>query len=223
MFQIHLIFAQQIAGIRAFELFKGNEVLAIKSKKRFIQGCREFLLIGAILLNFINIACVSAKTGGVTTGSENDVDQLKNLASFDADEFALSGCNDTLFRYMKKKNVVPKSMKFDNQTAAYEYQSSDAIIFIPKEVNLHNDGKFILLYSIVTDLRAFDFTKPFYGKTLSEVEGFFKANFAGSKSVGYTVNPSKKSITLDTEATDIEFHSNKDRINRIDFQCSNNE
>jgi hypothetical protein len=223
MFQILHIFTQQLAGISVFELLKGNEVRAIKSQKRFIQGYRELLLVGAILFNFSNIACVNAKNPGVTTRSENDIDRMRNPTSFDADQFALSGCNDTLLRDMKKKNVVPKSMKFDNETAAYEYQSADAIIFIPKEVNLHNDGKFILLYSIVTNLRAFDFTKPFYGKTLSEVEGFFKANFNGSKSVSYKVNPSKKSITLDTEATDIEFHSNKDRINRIDFQCSNNE
>jgi hypothetical protein len=200
-------------------------VPAIKSKKRVIQGYRELLLIGAILFNFSNVACVSAKNRGVATRGENDVDHLKDLKSFDADQFSLSGCNGTLLRDMKNKNVVPKSTKF-NDEAAYEYQSADAIIFIPKRMhveNLQNDSRFILFYSIVTNLRAYDFTKPFYGQTLSDVEGFFKANFDNSKSVVYTVDPGKKSITLHTESTDIELHSKKDKIDRIDFQCANND
>jgi hypothetical protein len=193
-------------------------VLAIKSKKRFIQGYREFLLVGAILLNFSNIACVSAKNGGVTTGTENDVDQLKNLASFDADKFALSGCDDTLLRDMKNKNVVPKRIKYDDRIAAYKYQNSSGMIFIPKHLDPHNNTGFVLFSSIVTNLKAYDFTKPFYGKTLSEVEGFLASNLDGSK-FDYTINPSQKSITMHTEGTDIEFYSNKGGIYRVDFQC----
>lgn len=198
-------------------------VLAIESQKRFVQGYRELFLVSAVLFNFSNIACVSAKNRSVPTLSENDPDPIKTRASFDADQFALRGCNDTLLIDMKNKNVVPKSTKFDDQLAAYEYHSADAIIFIPKDVNPQNDSKFILLYSIVTNLGAFDFTKPFSGKTLSEVEAFFKAKFDGSQSVEYTVNSGKKSITLHTEGADIEFHSHKDRINRIDFDCSSHD
>jgi hypothetical protein len=197
-------------------------VLAIKSKKRFIQGYRELLLIGAILLNFSDIACVSAKSGGATTGSDNDVDQLKNLASFDADQFALSGCDDTLLRDMKNKNVVPKSVKYDDRIAAYKYQNAGVMIFIPKHVNPHNNTGFVLFSSIVTNLRAYDFTKPFYGKTLSEVESFLASNLDGSK-FDYTINPSQRIITMHTEATDIEFYSNKGRIYRIDFQCDSHD
>jgi hypothetical protein len=105
---------------------------------------------------------------------------------------------------------------------AAKYQNADATIVLPKRPNPDNHTGFVLFFSIVTNLQAYDFTRPFYGKTMSEVESFFKASNFGA-SAGYTLEPDKYTIRLSTEGVDMEFHSNKDVINRIDFYCDSHD
>jgi hypothetical protein len=197
----------------------------IESRKRFIRGYRNFFLAGAIFFNAGNIERVSAEDRDATAWSKNDTSQINSLASFDAEQFSLSGCNSTLLRDMKKKNVVPKSIKYNNE-AAYKYENADATVFVSKNLNpqvSRDDSWFSLFDTVVTNLRAYNFTKPFHGKTLSDVEGFFKAKYEGSQRAGYKVDPSRKYITLNTEGADIVFYANKGGIYRIDFQCSNHD
>lgn len=191
---------------------------AIKDWKRNIWRYRELILIGTILCS--SSMCNGAENRGAIA---NYVDQINDLSSFDADKFVLSGCNSTLLKDMKKRNVVPKSKKWEDEEA-YEYESADATIWVPKYPSpgaVDDDSRISLFYSIVTNLEAYDFTRPFHGKALSEVEGFFKAKYEGSRGVGYTVDQIKKSITLHTEAADVELHSDKAGIYRADFQCDN--
>ena len=191
---------------------------ATKSGKKFIRVYCERFLIVAIFFN--SSICVGAEDRVATTPAQAGADQA--FALFDADKFALSGCNSTLLKDMKKRNVAPKRTKFGTE-AAYEYRSANAVITVPRNPNqevARDDNRISLWFSTVTNLNAYDFTRPFHGKALSEVERFFKAKYEGSQRVGYTVDPNKKSITLDTEALDMEFHSNKDGIvYHIDFNC----
>jgi len=209
------------AGVLYVNRLEGdNDVLAIKSKMRLIRGYRELLLSCAMIFNSHDIACVSAENRRATMVS--DIDRIPNATSFDAEKFGLSGCDNTLLRDMKHKNVVPKSVRYNERIPAYKYQNADATIFIPKKVNPHNTTGFVLFSSIVTNLKAYDFTKPFQGKTLSEVEGFLASHLDGSK-FEYKIDPSRKIITLSTEGTDIEFYSNKDETYRIDFHCDSHD
>lgn len=194
-----------------------------KAMKSFVRSYRALFLAGAIFFNPGYVVYVSAEDRDATVRNENGANQ--SSASFDADRFGLTACNSTLLKDMKKKNVVPKRAKFGSE-AAYEYQNADAMIIVPKYPNLEvarDDGRISLIHAAVMNLKAYDFTRPFYGKTLPEIEAFFKANFEGLQSVGYKVDPGRRGILLNTEAMTIEFHFNKDRVYSIDFHCASHD